>query len=222
MIRMRYSGVVIVLFCLILVSFGLMNKSSFTDIAKDEDFMDSLYVAEIMENFAVHECEHLLSELPNCQYILRVKAVSGVDYRYGVGRQKVEVLEVFEGKGIQTGAVIYITSPSWHLILYEEPKSVERGFVNVLNEDYEYLVFCSSLLDAASGNIPTYQLYSETYIAPVFCYADLNNVVVEPENLGTYVPYREVKDNEFFTCSQGALEVLLNLKNEMIARYSGS
>lgn len=219
MIRLRYSLALVLLVCMTLGVFGFSYKSSFTDVAHDEDFMQSLYVAEITEEIAAVECEILAKELPNCGYILRVKAVSTVDYRYGDGRQQVEVINVFSGENLNVGDIIYLTSPRWGLDLYDDLKSVERGFVNILKNEYEYLVFCSSLIKCAGNQIPTYQLFHESYISPVFCYTELDNVIVEPGDNGTYIPYEQVANNEFFAASSGALEKWKALKAEMISRY---
>lgn len=219
MIRLRYSLALVLLACMTLSVFGFSYKSSFTDVAHDEDFMQSLYVAEITEEIAAVECEMLAQELPNCACILRVKAVSTVDYRYGDGRQQVEVIDVFSGENLNVGDIIYLTSPRWGLDLYDDLKSVERGFVNILKGDYEYLVFCTSLVKSADNQIPTYQLFHESYIVPVFCYTELDNVIVEPGDYGTYIPYAQVKDNEFFAASNGALEKWKALKEAIISKY---
>ena len=219
MIRLRYSFALVLLICIALSIFGLTQKSTFTDIAHDENYMQSLYVAEITEEIAELECEMLARELPNCAYILKVKAVGTVDYLYEDGRQQVEVVEVFSGDNIAVGDIVYLTSPRWGLDLYDDLKSVERGFVNILKDDYEYLVFCTSLIKSADNHLPTYQLFNESYISPVFCYAELNNIIVEPGDYGTYVPYAQVKDNEFFAASNGALEKWKALKEAMISKY---
>ncbi len=219
MIRLRYSMILFLLVCVSLCAFGIMHKSSFTDIAHEENFMSQLYVAEITEEFAENECELLASELPNCAFILKVEALEGVDYRYDDGRQKVRVSKVFAGSNITEGDIIYLTTPRWGLDLYDDLKSVERGFVNVLKGNYEYLVFCTSLIESADARIPTYQLYAESYISPVFCYTNFDNVIVEPGEYGTYVPYEQVKNNEFFAASEGALEKWMRLKEAFISRY---
>lgn len=219
MIRLRYSAVLVLIISISLGIFGIAHKDSFTDIAHDENFMQSLYVAELTEEIAEFECGVLVEALPNCAFILKVKAVGAVDYRYEDGRQQVQVIDVFSGESVKSGDIIYVTSPRWGLDLYDELKSVERGFVNVLREGYEYLVFCSSLLDSADSQTPTYQLFYESYIAPVFCYTEFENVIVEPGDYGTYIPYMQVKDNEFFAASEGALKKWMELKDYMISRY---
>lgn len=218
--RTKYYIITIILFCCVLGGFGLINKGSYTNIMDDEEYMNSLYVAEITEEFASSECKKLKEDLPECMYILRVKALEPVDYSYGTGRQKVRILKIYQGNSIQLENEIYITSPRWCLILDDEVQSIERGFVNVLCEDQEYLIFCTSKIDSLDKNVPTYQLYSETYLAPVFCYTELDNIVVEPGDMGTYVPYKEVKNNEFFACTEEGLQVLQSLKKELLIMYS--
>lgn len=218
--RTKYFVIAIVLFCCILGGFGVIKKDSYTNIIDDEEYLNSLYVAEITEDFASSECKKLREELPECMYVLRVKAVEPVDYCYGTGRQRVRILKIYQGSNIQLEDEIFITSPRWSLILDDEVKSIERGFVNVLREDQEYLIFCTSKVDSLDKDVPTYQLYSETYVAPVFCYSELDNVIVEPGDMGTYVPYKEVRNNEFFACTEVGLQVLQSLKQELLIMYS--
>jgi hypothetical protein len=62
-------------------------------------------------------------------------------------------------------------------------------------------------------------LYDEFYIAPVFCYEEHQNVIIPTSGDSTYVPYKEVMDNEFFVTSEETLQVMNALKNQMLSLY---
>lgn len=63
------------------------------------------------------------------------------------------------------------------------------------------------------------KLYDESYIVPVFCYENLENQIVETSKENTYVSYKQVKDNEFFSCSTEGLIVWNQLKKEMVDKF---
>lgn len=56
-------------------------------------------------------------------------------------------------------------------------------------------------------------------ILPILIYQDQNQTVISVPEDDRYVPYREVKDNEFFVGSEEALESLMNLKHELLIMY---
>lgn len=221
MIRLRYSCIATLLICVALGIFGAIHRPSYTNESRDPDFMDSLYVAEIPENLAAKWCAQMAVELPKCRYIFRVRPLEGIDYQYGHGRQKVEIAEVYSGEGINIGDEIYILSENWGLVLDDKIKSVEMGFVNVPQKEYEYLVFCTAMIDSVELNTPTFQIYGKYSITPVFCCAEMDNAIIEPHDndMGTYVLYSEVKENEFFAATEYALEVWLALKEEMLRLF---
>jgi len=211
---------------LALALFGLSRRGSYTNITKQPDYLDGLMVGEIPENFAKEDCKNRKDSLSQANLILRVRAEEPLETMFGVCRQKVHVEQVFQGDGLKTDDEIYLISSRWLLNIspvYAE-KSVERGFVNVLRVGYEYLVFCGEQVDTLTGETNIYRLSGdgESLVVPVFCYDDIDNTIVATSGESTYVPYSEVKNNEFFACTEGALKAIEELKREMLNEYPKS
>ena len=54
----------------------------------------------------------------------------------------------------------------------------------------------------------------------MFCYDTIENTVsTDFATNSTYVPYREVKGNEFFGCDEDAVSGFHEIKENLIARY---
>lgn len=220
MMRLRYSLIITTfVFCTLCV-FGLVHKTTYSDITSEPNYMDSLMVAEIPESFAVAECERLLADLPNSQYIFRVKVVEGFELYCGQGRQLMRVEDVFEGDGVTPGDCIYVTSDRWVIFWDNEVgTSMEHGFVNTMEVGGSYLIFCAESVDALDKKIPVYRTSKSFTITPIFSYKDSENVIVPPGGESTYIPYFQVKNNEFFACTDVALTAWENLKSTLIEKY---
>lgn len=141
---------------------------------------------------------------------------------FNVFQQRVQVMQVFKGpEGLQDQTV-WLARFTW--VLMPDRMLADMGFVNLMREGKEYLVFLDGEMDmtAARQDRPVYEVPARTLIAPVFCYEDSENVAVAvPEGESTYVPYEPVKDNEFFSVTEKGLEALEDLKHSMIALYGG-
>lgn len=88
-----------------------------------------------------------------------------------------------------------------------------------MKEGKEYLVFVTEKVRTDSETLPVYRLYSNSMITPVFCYEDMENVIIPVGEGPTYVPYSQVKDNEFFSADEEGLEAWNSLKQKMLAAY---
>lgn len=200
--------------------FGRIKRNSYTDLRKEENYMEQLMVAELPEEIAITACSDMLKDLPNSPIILRVIASEDMEHIFGAGRQKVSIQEIYAGNNLGVGQEIYLYYNSGRLILREgEDKSVELNFVNVMREGREYLVFISHKVDALNEPIPIYQLNRDV-ISPIFSYEEPKSRVIIPVGEGsTYVPYIQVKDNEFFATSEKAFDAWDSLKSEMLLAY---
>lgn len=219
MVKMRISVCLTILVTLALSVWGWSYKDSYTDVTSDPHYLDSMVVAEIPEAFVLEDCSTLLDTLPQVEFILRVTPTESYEQLFGTGQQKVVVQEVYSGNGVQSGQEIFITSRRWNLFLYDGEKSIERGYVNVMKSDADYLVFCSEIIEVENQDIKVLRLYEDSYIAPVFCYENIENKVVTPSGETTYVPYTSVKNNEFFACTEVAVTAWSDLKTEMLRLY---
>ena len=200
---------------------GCRYRSSYTDVSKEEHYLEKLSVAEISENMAVSACEKMTETLPETPLILRVKTTGELENIYHISRQKVCVQQVFSGDEALIGTEIYLISDQWNLVYNERSHFLERGFINVLEVGGEYLVFFTAEAEGEQGKIPAYRVYDEYLIPAVFCYEKKENVIVPIQGVSTYVPYSKVKENEFFAGTEKALNAWEALKERMIAQYPG-
>ena len=199
--------------------FGISKKATYTDISRDPSYLDTIFVAEILEEHAVPACEELLKKLPGAPIVAKVTGAGAVEHLAFTSRQPVIVKKLYQGNGPGEGEEIYLTCNTWSLSLYGEPYSMERGFVNVLNTGEDYLVFIENQEDSLGEKTPVYSLYCNNIITPVFSYENHENRIVDTIGVHTYVPYRQVKNNEFFAASQTALDALETLKGRLLELY---
>lgn len=199
--------------------FGLVSRTSYTNLTEEENYLDHMKVAEIPENICISTCESLQQTLPNAPVILRVSPVDDLEHHFGVSQQKVVIKQVFAGSNIDVGDEIFITSYRWRVIINERINALERGFVNILKNNSDYLIFLSNYAGLVSDDVPVYYLYGESYISPIFCYDDIPNVIVTPLGESTYVPYKQVMSNEFFATTEASLKVWCDLKQRMLIDY---
>lgn len=213
---------IIVMVCanILLGAFGLISRMSYTDITRQEDYLNKLDVAEITGSFAENGCNDLKKNLPACSYIFRAEVVSGLEPEYHICKQKVRIKKVYAGMGsLENGEEIYILSQHWSFYFDQYESCIERGFVNVLKEGKDYLVFCDEHVDVQK-DAPVYRLFEDSYIAPVFCYDTIDNVIAPVSGNSTYVPYESVKDNEFFPADAEANNAWFDLKDYLFKMYS--
>lgn len=199
--------------------FGRVKRQSYTDICSEENYLDQLYIAELESPLVADSCSTLEQELPDVPIILRVSTAGEYENLFNTGRQKVEIEEVYSGNSLKKGDEIYLTSGTWRIVVDLQPPAIERGFVNILKEGKEYLVFVTEKVRTDSESLPVCRLYSNSIIDPVFCYEDMENVIVPLGEGPTYVPYAQVKDNEFFAGDEEGLAAWTELKQKMLSAY---
>ncbi len=220
--KLRILSCVTVSIIIATAIFGIIKRQTYTDIANEEDYLEQLHIAELAEERTIEYAQIYPKELEKAPIVLRVMVTEEIEHLFGTGRQKVKVQEIYEGDDLEVGEEIYLTSRSWHLNLGVWIDSIERGFVNVMKAGSEYLVFVSGELESLEKSIPVYGIYHDSFIfiAPVFCYEDITNISVEPTSVQhNYVPYAEVKDNEFFGESEGALNAWAEMKEKIMSAY---
>ena len=74
---------------------------------------------------------------------------------------------------------------------------------------------------AADESMEAYILFSheQCFLSCIFGYEDGEMVVVPTGKYGTYVPYNEVIDNEFFATSEEAMKILMDFKHSLLEAY---
>lgn len=206
---------------LAVMALGVTKKQTYTDLAKQENYLEQLQVAELTESIAERECAVMQQSLPDAAVILRIEVTGEIEHLFQADRQKAVIQRIYAGSGLEEGEEIYIFSHHWQLALVGNPDSLERGFVNIMKDGTEYLIFAEGLVESGEADIRSVKLYDDFYIAPVFCYEDCQNVVIPVTGDTTYVSYKDVADNEFFVSSERALRMVENLKEQMLQLYPG-
>lgn len=201
------------------MAFGIVKKQTYTDLAGEENYLELIEVAEITEDIAETACTAMSRSLPGAPVILRVEVTGEIDHLFLVDRQRAVIRQVYAGDGLETGEEIYVFSRHWQLSLDREHNSIQRGFVNIMEVGTEYLVFAEAVSEDMGTAIPSVKMYDDFFITPVFCYEERQNVTVPVTGDTTYVPYKDVKDNEFFAASEEALQKIETLKSQMLSLY---
>lgn len=198
---------------------GFYFRQSYTDITSEPNYLDQMQVAEISAEMCISACKKMRESLPAAPIIVRVSPTDDLEHQFGLSQQKVMIKEVYAGDGISVGDEIFITSTRWRLIIDGQFRVLERGFVNILQEGADYLVFLTGTVAQLYYDTPIYWLYNKEYIVPVFCYDDIPNTFVPPTGESTYIPYSDVKNNEFFSTSEAGFQAWDELKQELFILY---
>lgn len=236
---MKRRTMLIVTVCVVLAAgvFGVVKRQTYTDITKEENYLDKLQVALFPEDMLENTCKIMEKNVEDAPIIFKGEPSGEIEHLFQTGRQKMKVVQVYKGDTIKSGDEIYVYSERWQLCLGEEPESVERGFINVMKEGKEYLVFLSKQMEEHYLDIPVYKTYQpgdmdenkgevgtasyeDFMIAPVFCYENMEHnipTLVNDEN--TYVPYSEVRDNEFFGMNENSYVLWEQLKERVLEKY---
>lgn len=218
-VKLRGALIVTMAAFLFAACYGIYEKRTYTDVTRDTSYLETVYVAEIPENFALSCCEELEKILPEAPIVIKVSPVGELEHLARTSRQRVRVQAVLQGEGVWVDEEIYLTKTTWNLYPSYMGFAMDRGFVNLMEIGEEYLVFVGEQADGLGEKTPVYELFGETVIAPVFSYRTHENKIIGTDGVSTYVPYREVAGNEFFAVSQMAMDAFLSLKREMMKRY---
>lgn len=198
---------------------GMWTRGSFTDYTSTQEGLDNFYVA-VWDNEIYPDMEkEMLVNLQEAPIILRVKADGNIKYSFKTIKQHVIVEEIYNGENIQVNDSLYIMGENGMFVFPE--MYINMGFVNFLKKDQEYLVFLDrKLISPEQEDDNTYLLaQGDSYILPVFNYNSTDNVTEEPQGEDLYVPYKSVKNNEFFAKNEKTLSDFLNLKQQLVEKY---
>ena len=217
--RIKTVTVSVTICCVLLFSvLGLACKRSYSDISAEPNFLDELLVAELSENNVNLACERISDELDNIPIVVCVTPVEEVEILFGSSQQLVRIKKVFKGESITVGEEVFLTGMCNGLIFWDDYTSIELRFINTLKIGKDYLVFITSEIEQDFESKSVYNVFSDM-LAAVFCYDEINNDIVEPYLDGTYVPYRDVANNEFFATSLNGINAILKVKNEQLSNY---
>ncbi|MCB7126650.1 hypothetical protein LIZ53_10720 [Lachnoclostridium sp. 210928-DFI.6.3] len=205
---------------LLVFGFGIFGRGkldTYTNITVDPNFINDFSVAEIPTSFAIQDCEILKKILPESPIILKVTPVDPPEFFFKGWQQKVRIEQVFSGENLASGSEIYITFDRWKASVAR--KEMNLSFVNFMKDGAEYLVFLSESIGYTKDGIEVFQLPKDHAIASVFSYEVHDNVIYPVSGESTYVPYKEVSDNEFFAVDTEGLDAFIELKNFLLEKY---
>lgn len=206
---------------------GVQMRQTYTDITAQPQYQDTFTVGELPEEAGFYACQIMEQQLPASPIIARVTPTSPQVPMFYISRQKFQVLDVFAGDTLTVGEEIWIATQRWSVLPGENSRHLQCGFVNYPQQGREYLVFLSGELEVVDGfpDLPVYDLGSESdcVITPMFCYDEPEtSLVVEPDGMGTYVSYSQVKTNEFFALTPAVMDAMVELKHTMLEQYPRS
>lgn len=190
---------------------GLICRQSFTDISQEDKPFDNFEIGLLSENTALNIKEYAENSLENgSSYILKVTPTDKVKFSFLCYTEPVEILEIYKGDDLQIGDEIEILRDSSHIFWdLNDTDGINMGFVNLMNESEEYLVF----LDKKIEDKPVYKTVP-CLMSAIFSYSNRDNFVLTDNK------FRNTGNNEFFTSDENALEILESVKSMLIEKYS--
>lgn len=153
--------------------------------------------------------KELEDALRDADYVLKVSCDGNTEVSFGMTIQNVTVLETYAGLQSLDGKSIRLISNSEKICFGElwDNNSTIGGYTNLMEEGEEYLLFCN---DIGSQN-----MYREVSLLSYFALSDLDNIIPESDD----TTYAILKDNEFFAADQESLDILLDIKKNMLDLY---
>ena len=193
---------------------------------------ENAYVSQMTQSGVERALGVMPQVLEDAPIVLCVEAAGDCENIFYSSVQKCIVREIFKGEGVYEGEIIYLTYLEWDLWLQGDfdcnrfdNSMFQRKYVNVMEVGRDYLVFVSEISPAIYKGARVAVLPKDEIgfaFPPLFCYDDIPNVFsgnyLKPGS--SYVPYKEVKDNEFFGDSEETLNALVSYKKEVLAMYS--
>lgn len=208
--------------------YGGYIRTTLTDYTEEGNW-EEYQVAPMPEAVGLDKVRVMREYLPESPYILRVEVLGDLELTNGIGQQKVKAAQIYAGDGLETGEEFYLYNYAWNVGFFERYKSLERGYVNVLEVGREYLVFLQGEVDTLNSPIPVYQCMEGVrlsddnwidFMSPIFCYDQMENVpVVYTGEWETGVTYTQGRDNEFFGKTEKLIEAWEQMKEEFLQMY---
>ena len=115
--KMRILTAVTMVILIGAAAFGLVKRQTYTDLCREENYLDGLYVAEAISPLTENSCSDLEQELPGVPYILRVSPAGEFENLFATSRQKVRVEEVYAGNGLSGELLLSFSLRLWSVPL---------------------------------------------------------------------------------------------------------
>ncbi|WP_078553744.1 hypothetical protein [Bacillus alkalicellulosilyticus] len=200
----------------IAVVVGVFFRQTYTNVTADSNGMENFSVALWDFDISPSLIEAMREDLPESNFIIRAKSDGEKEFTFRNNTQFVEILEVYRGEGLDIGERIGITSHRW--LFFFDDMTANVSFINVMQPGEEYLIFLEEEIDLVQKKDRLF-VVPELIVSPIFNYEDKSHTIINVPEENRYVPYKDVKGNEFFVSSEEALEALMDVKHELLERY---
>lgn len=152
------------------------------------------------------QVELIREELNGAAIVVTAKAEGNVQVSSSIVCQTVEVEQILKGE--ISGEKLKVISQRETVVMNEEMKVI-GGYTNWMTEGGEYLLF----LEEYSPLTGKYYLADEAGVG-YFSLKDVDNEIVK-----YHAAWACGAGNEFFACTQEALQDLLDIKQELLKKY---
>lgn len=183
------------------------------------DDLTPLSVPLLSDEACSAAAQEMVEQLPDSPIIARVSAWSSAMSYDGAMVQRFYVTDVYAGEGLQPGDLIWLTSSHWSLPESPTSDTLQTGYVNLPQNNWEYLVFLQGPAEEFQPiyDQPVYQLRDDLTLASILCCMDWNDEVEEGQ--GNTMLYNEARWHEFCTQTQQGMDTLMEAKHQVIAQF---
>lgn len=165
--RIRWIALVSGIIFVAAAAIGAVERGTYTDIAAEANPLEHFQVGVFQDDFisilAREEYEELVRE--ESSYIVKLRAVSDLQFEFYYMSQVFEVLEVHEGEDLSKGEMIIIGLGP--LFLHEEPWAANMGFANKMEKGKDYLIYLGRECEVPNSENRVF-VVTEMSIPPVF------------------------------------------------------
>lgn len=222
--KIRWIVMVTIVLFILCGIWGGIEKQNYTRIANEKQplnfFSVGVFQDESIEILNSEEYQKSLEQ--ETKYVLKVKAVSALNFEFLHTSQLFEVEEVYQGEGIDKGETISIALENGNLFFESGLRTANLGFANTKKIDKEYLVYLNEELIIPKSQYRVFTV-SGLLVAPFFAYEleqskPLSEMGYKKEQVE--VRYNEICDNAYFAYSRKGLDALLAYRERMIKKYT--
>ena len=187
--------------------------------ALELDDLTPLSVPLLPDEACSTAAQEMVEQLPDSPIIARVSAWSSAMSYDGAMVQRFYVTDVYAGEGLQPGDLIWLTSSHWSLPESPTSDTLQTGYVNLPQNNWEYLVFLQGPAEEFQPiyDQPVYQLRDDLTLASILCCTDWNDEVEEGQ--GDTILYNEARWHEFCTQTQQGMDTLMKAKHQVMEQF---
>lgn len=164
--------------------------------------------SEIVEYLPLDE--NIRDELESAEIVAVVECMCEITSYTNTCQQKAKIIAILEGENAPVGKEIKLNFENY--FYYYDDEFGIGNTTNFMKESKKYLVF----MDATNYN----NMYNVACFwgSGYFSLEDMENQIIDFDKT---VYYKDVKDYEFFARDKESLDIILQIKDEMLKKYIG-